>query len=430
MKFLHLSFIFTLILNTQFTSFFAADTNLPPQIADTLGANTGQVPNELVTISGLNDGQTIATIKSPSLNIDLVPSLAVEYTGRTFSTLLYIHSYSYYIERFDGEGVPKVITLNGNGTTTIFSPISVNLKLDALVTGNYRVNVAPYFIHKDTDARYIGGTTSISFSVLNDNQKPIVINISDINVTKNFGDINIPVTILEPNPSDSFTSLVISTNRDDLISHSPDIVSKNIIVDETPQKFTGIILPKKKIEGFIRIRTLPSVTGEAVVTVNAIGGGKISSPISFKVNINEDRIVLAPGWNLSSLPIIKSIDKISEVFSDVEAIYGYQKDKWLLYEPNKGTNTLTTMSDGWGYWIKSSRHQVVLFTEGEEYDLFGGGYEEQFAGTWNLLGVGKETTIFIQDTNIWVYRDGKWVNSILNEGDLTLKRGEGFWLKI
>jgi len=430
MKLLHIFLTFTLILNTHFTSFFAADTFAPPQIADTLGANTGQVPNELVTIGGLDDGQTIATIKSPSLNIDLVPSLAVTYTGRTFSTLLYIHSYSYYIERFDGEGVPKIITLNGSGTTTIFSPMNVNLKLDALVTGNYRVNVAPYFIHKDTDARYIGGTTSISFSVLNDNQKPIVINISDINVTKNFGDIDIPVTILEPNPSDSFTSLVISTNRDDLISHSPDIESKKIIVDETPQKFTGIILPKKKIEGFIRIRTLPSVTGEATVTVNAIGGGKISAPVSFKVNINEDRIVLAPGWNLTSLPIIKSVDNIADVFNDVEAIYGYQNDKWLLYEPNKSTNTLTKMRDGWGYWIKSSKYQVILFTEGEEYDLFGGGYEEQFTGSWNLLGVGKETTIFIQDTNIWVYRDGKWVNSILNEGDLTLKRGEGFWLKI
>jgi len=430
MKLLHISLIFTLMLNTHFTSFFAADTIAPPQIADTLGANTGQVPNELVTVSGIDDGQTIATIKSPSLNIDLVPSLAVTYTGKTFSPLLYIHSYSYYIERFDGKGISEIITLNANGTTTLFSPISVKLKLDALVTGNYRVNVAPYFIHKDTDVRYIGGTTSISFSVLNDNQKPIVIKIADVNVTKNFGDIDIPVTILEPDPSDSFTSLVISTNRDDLISHSPDIEFKKIVIDETPQKFTGIVIPKKKIEGFIRIRTLPSVTGEAIVTVNAIGGGKISAPVSFKVNINEDRIVLAPGWNLSSLPIVRSIDNIVDVFNNVEAIYAYQKDKWLLYEPNKDSNTLTKMKDGWGYWIKSPSYQTILFTEGDEYDLFAGGYEEQFAGVWNLLGVGKETTIFIKDTNIWVYRDGKWVNSILNEGDLTLRRGEGFWLKI
>jgi len=430
MKLSHIFFIFTLLLNTQITPLFAAGDTAPPQIADTLGANTGQVQTEFTTVSGVTEGQIIATVKSPSLNIDLVPELSVVYTGRTFNSFIYIYQYSYYIERFDGNGVPKIITLNANGSTTLFSEISTKLKLDALVSGNYRVNIAPYFIHKDTDARFIGGTTSISFSVLNDNKRPVVVNISDINVTKNFGDVDIPITIFEPNPGDDFTSLVITTNRNDLISHSPDLESKKIIVDETPQKFTGIIIPKKRIEGFIRIRTLPEVTGKAIVTVNAIGGGKISAPKSFTVNINEDRIVLSKGWTLSSIPIEKSIENIGEVFNGVEAIYAYQNDNWLLYEPNSIENTLTKMSDGWGYWIKSPEPKVILFSNGSDYDLFNGGYDEYFKGEWNLLGAGKETTIYLSDTNIWVYRDGIWINSILNEGTLTIKRGEGFWLKI
>jgi len=426
MRFLH---IYLLLYFFTFT-LFAEDSFAPPQIADSLGANTGQVPSEFVEITGVEDGQTIATVKSPSLNIDLVPELVVQYEGTLFSPLLYLHQYSYYIERFDAEGRVNVITLNSNGTTTIFSPISVNLKLDALVSGNYRINVAPYFIHKDTDQRYIGKTTSISFSVLNDNKEPFILRVSDINVTKNFGDVDIPITIIEPNPGDEFTSLVVTTNRSDLISHSPDIESKRVYIDETPQRFTGIVIPKKKIEGYIRVRTLPSVTGEAIITLNAISGGKISAPVSFMVNINEDRIVLVPGWNLTSLPIIKKIEKIESVFSDVEGIYAYQKDKWLLYEKDSKTNTLSKMSEGWGYWIKSSKYQAILFKDGDDYDLFGGGYEEHFENEWNLLGAGKETTIFDENTDIWVYREGKWIGSVLPDISLTLKRGEGFWLRI
>ena len=75
MKLTHIFLIFTLLLNTHFTYLFAADTNAPPQIADSIGANTGQVATEFVSVSGIDDGQTIATIKSPSLNIDLVPSI-------------------------------------------------------------------------------------------------------------------------------------------------------------------------------------------------------------------------------------------------------------------------------------------------------------------------------------------------------------------
>jgi hypothetical protein len=86
-------------------------------------------------------------------------------------------------------------------------------------------------------------------------------------------------------------------------------------------------------------------------------------------------ISLSTGWNLISLPLIPDNSSIENVLAglnvpieNVEVIWYYDAatGNWLVYTPGPAPDTLLTMEDGKGYWIKMSApatltvHGVVI----------------------------------------------------------------------
>ena len=69
-------------------------------------------------------------------------------------------------------------------------------------------------------------------------------------------------------------------------------------------------------------------------------------------------INLIKGWNLvgyNSAASQNIADALASIAGNVVSVWAYKNDSWQFYDPaNPGFSDLTTMSPGYGYWIKSN----------------------------------------------------------------------------
>ncbi|MCK5040180.1 MAG: YncE family protein [Candidatus Aenigmarchaeota archaeon] len=116
-----------------------------------------------------------------------------------------------------------------------------------------------------------------------------------------------------------------------------------------------------------------------------------------KVEGGAFNITLNPKWNLISVPFVMTEDSIEEVFEDIAdkviSVWTYDgvADEWYVYTPGPGTDTLTEMKPGWGYWVLMNTSAM----EGNSVQLTIGGRLFSEAATppskkvvpgWNLIG--------------------------------------------
>ncbi len=80
---------------------------------------------------------------------------------------------------------------------------------------------------------------------------------------------------------------------------------------------------------------------------------------------------LSKGWNLISIPSQLSDPTPQSFFGDntqnIDSIWAYdatQQNPWLVYYPNQpALNSLTTLSPGYGYWVKWSSDTPLMLTQ-------------------------------------------------------------------
>ncbi|MDB2562099.1 choice-of-anchor D domain-containing protein [Sulfurimonas sp.] len=119
-------------------------------------------------------------------------------------------------------------------------------------------------------------------------------------------------------------------------------------------------------------------------------------------------IYMQEGWKLLAFPLNVSYDLSNMNNQDVEVIRSLQNDKWYTWTRDNNATTdlaLTTLEDGYGYWVKSSQDTII--------EIKGDGLPDAnitiVPGKWNMLGsviIDDIDTFFIQNPNlkvIWTY---------------------------
>lgn len=124
------------------------------------------------------------------------------------------------------------------------------------------------------------------------------------------------------------------------------------------------------------------------------------------------KLNISKGWNLKSPPTIDNIDNIN-IFKNFESIYIYQNSKWI--------ENPSIIKSGEGFWIYSYIEQYIDFYS----DSYFADVNDTDSSNWKLKG-GKIEQLDSINREIWLYRDGKW----LQKSDIdSILAGEGFWVK-
>jgi hypothetical protein len=172
----------------------------------------------------------------------------------------------------------------------------------------------------------------------------------------------------------------------------------NLVVDGTTVYFettAGTINPTETTttDGIATATLIAPTTAEtAVITVTA---DAVESSITIDFEADTFDISLNTGWNLISLPLIPENDNIENVLAgldvdiaNVEVVWAYDAatENWLVYTPGPAPDTLTTMEDGRGYWIRMLT-PATLTVEGSVMPELGATPPTyDVAAGWNLIG--------------------------------------------
>ena len=158
-------------------------------------------------------------------------------------------------------------------------------------------------------------------------------------------------------------------------------------------------------------------------------------------------IPLVAGWNLVSLPLVPKDTAITSVLSwqisanNVVVVYSYTKTGWRNYVIGKG-GTLTTMTDGNGYWIYMKADDI-LYVDGNVIPPASAPPTYSLLPGWNLVGFKPQPTIqnitvhdYLQSisgsydvNNVWIYdnTNGNWIRASQG-GSTWLKPGQAMWV--
>ena len=208
-------------------------------------------------------------------------------------------------------------------------------------------------------------------------------------------------------------------------------------------------------------------TGTFILTWGSYGSGNglFNNPLSaavdsggtvYVVDAGNDRvelfgdstsatIPLVAGWNLISLPLIPVNTAIGKVLNDLivtrnfTIVWSYQGGVWKSFTP-PATGTLTTMQDGFGYWIyvtdpftfKLLGYVIAPASAPPSYSLSAG---------WNLVGFKPQPTIGpgtvgtyltsvtgdYSTNNVWLY-DNPTATWIRATGSTPIPVGEALWV--
>ena len=163
------------------------------------------------------------------------------------------------------------------------------------------------------------------------------------------------------------------------------------------------------------------------------------------------QIPLEKGWNLISIPIVPANTAIGTVLGsqvaggNLTAVWSYQNGKWLssTFSGGKLSGSLTSMQDGFGYWIYMTKPDN-LFVVGSVFPPLPSTPPSYTLGVgWNLVGfkpqpaVGPETvgaylssiTEKINANSVWVYDNpsGSWIRA---DPSYVLHPGQAFWVLV
>ena len=167
------------------------------------------------------------------------------------------------------------------------------------------------------------------------------------------------------------------------------------------------------------------------------------------------RIPLVTGWNLISIPLVPASTAIGNVLAsqiageNFTAVWSYQDGKWFGAQLSGGVltgvgpNPLTTMQDGYGYWIYMTRADN-LFVVGSIFRLASATPPSySLSAGWNLIGfkpqptvasesVGTYLTSINEDYNsngVWIYDNptGTWMRASASH---SIPVGEALWVYV
>jgi len=125
-------------------------------------------------------------------------------------------------------------------------------------------------------------------------------------------------------------------------------------------------------------------TNRTVIALNYLPAGSADCPSDMGC---DQTVNLNPGWNLVSLDVIPADRSLNSIFSslqpgNLEFITGFDNGA-KVFNPNGPPflNTVTEVSDGFGYWVKVTNADV-LNVEGVCLD---DGFRKSFDAGWNLV---------------------------------------------
>ncbi len=125
----------------------------------------------------------------------------------------------------------------------------------------------------------------------------------------------------------------------------------------------------------------------------------------FTLNLNS-------GWNFISLELNSSVDLFSLGNQNIEVVRSFQNNQWYVWTKDSATTSeqsLTTLEDGYGYWIKAITNTTV--------SVFGSGVVDSINiqdNKWNMLGslnILDTNAYFMDNPNvkvIWKYSNNQW----------------------
>ncbi len=161
----------------------------------------------------------------------------------------------------------------------------------------------------------------------------------------------------------------------------------------------------------------------------------ISPPEKFEVTLTE-------GWNLISIPLNltnKTLPfSLSSIKDSYESVFAYTNGKWKPYIPNSSSNTLTSINETLGLWVKMNKTDTltVYGTKANQINF-------TLNNGWNLVGNPVETrniTNLLQSISgcyksIFAYWLDRWYSfNPLRPYELnTLKNmtlGKGYWINV
>jgi len=157
-------------------------------------------------------------------------------------------------------------------------------------------------------------------------------------------------------------------------------------------------------------------------------------------------IELKTGWNLISMPADIDLNINTLNNSYITTVRSFQNDQWYVWT-SSNTNTsdlvLSAMTDGNGYWVKTTQDTSLSFISHSAPDSI----SITADGKWKMLGsyeISDINQFFDNNPNItmiWSYSNGAWqarskkqdVNSDLYDQNITsltnLSSNEGFLVK-
>lgn len=193
------------------------------------------------------------------------------------------------------------------------------------------------------------------------------------------------------------------------------------------------------------------VVGSGTTVSEAIQGFTydllFTSTPQIEITVMQNALNLSPGWNLVSLPLVPSDKAISSVLKpllakkEVISVWSYEGKArgWQNYFPGKAS-TLTTMSDGYGYWI-DTRSADVLYINGTIMLPASVPPTYQLTSGWNLVGFKPQPSVQSETVgqylssingkydpnNVWIYDNlnGTWVRGGASN---MLQPGQAMWV--
>lgn len=120
----------------------------------------------------------------------------------------------------------------------------------------------------------------------------------------------------------------------------------------------------------------------------------------FTLNLNS-------GWNLVSLELNSNLSLSSANNEYIQIVKLLQNSNWKTWSKGSSSNTLSTLEDGYAYWIKSSQNTSIELKADAKADK-----KTITAKQWNMIGslnIDDIDKFFTDNPNIkiiWKYKDG------------------------
>ena len=254
-----------------------------------------------------------------------------------------------------------------------------------------------------------------------------------------------PTNGVSVNSAYQLLSVKVTTNSPQIPTSSANVTlyvnGTAICINQTPSAL-GIVTCPYNIEEEGLYYWNGTAQTPSTATINP------QTTFTFTANMVQ-AITLNTGWNLISLPLMPTSTQIGNVLAsqiarnDFTAVWSYQNGKWnnAMLSGGKLTGTLTTMQDGYGYWIYMTSPDT-LYVNGYVIPLppsLPPSYS--LAAGWNLLGFKPQPTVASETVstylssingeyavnNVWLYDNptGSWIRAT---GSTMIPVGEALWV--